>query len=92
VGEISFRNDRNIVTAERELAIGINRRNIRHGNTLFPLPGRHRDPAGRVAQEQHEQVWQFGKLECDGGKTKLGFMHQENVDKDINWRIMSGAT
>jgi hypothetical protein len=51
VEETSFRNDRNVVTAERKLAIGIERRDIRHDSPLFRLPRRHRDIAGRVAQE-----------------------------------------
>jgi hypothetical protein len=29
-------------------------------------------------------VWEFGKLECGRGKTKLEFMHKENIDKDIS--------
>jgi hypothetical protein len=84
VEEISFRDNRSIVTTERKLTIGINRRDIRHGSTLFPLPRCHRDLAGKKAQEEREKEWEFGRLECGRGKTKLGFMHQETIDKDIS--------
>ena len=44
------------------------------------------------AQEQCKKKWEFKRLECGGGETKLGFMHQETVDKDISERVKLGAT
>jgi hypothetical protein len=44
------------------------------------------------AQEQRKKKWEFKRLECGGGETKLGFMHQETVDKDISERVKLGAT
>jgi hypothetical protein len=35
---------------------------------------------------------EFERLECDRGETKLGFTHQETVDKDICEHVKSGVS
>jgi hypothetical protein len=41
--KVSFRNDRNMVTSEGELVVGIDRRNVWDSSVLFSFPGRHHD-------------------------------------------------
>jgi hypothetical protein len=45
--KVISRDNGSVVTIERKLTAGINRRGIGHGGTLFSLPGRHRDPTSK---------------------------------------------
>jgi hypothetical protein len=51
--KVSFRNNRNMVTSKRELAIRTNRRDDLHSSTLFSLPRRHHDFSNSAVQEQN---------------------------------------
>jgi hypothetical protein len=60
--KVSFRNNRNMVTRKRELAIRIDQRDDWHSSTLFSLPGRHHEFSNSAVQEQ--DVKRCANLEC----------------------------
>jgi hypothetical protein len=59
--KVNFRNDRNVVTSKRELAIRIDRRDVRRSSTLFSLPKRHHDFSNSAVQGQNAKI--CGNLE-----------------------------
>jgi hypothetical protein len=50
-----------MVTSERELAVGINRRDVWGGSTLFSFPGLHHDFSNAKVQGQNAKG--FGNSE-----------------------------
>jgi hypothetical protein len=84
--KVSLRNDRNMVTREGELAVGIDRRNVWDGSTLFSFPRCHRDfsngKKGFVTQKARERRRK---------KQELGFRAQEDVNRIMGWYTKSGA-
>jgi hypothetical protein len=54
--KVSLRNDRNMVTSERELAVGIDRRDVWAGSTLFSFPGCHHDFSNGVKGSENSEI------------------------------------
>jgi hypothetical protein len=79
--KVGFRDNRHVVTCERQLTVGIDRRNDRDGRTLgFPL-GRHLNLAGErsggnIARERR-------RLGCR--KAKLGHIMQRHATVQYIW-------
>jgi hypothetical protein len=63
--KVSFINDSNMLTNERELVVGIDRRDVWNGSTLFSFPGCHHDFFKRC-----ERILKLRKLESGRGKNK----------------------
>jgi hypothetical protein len=89
---IRFQNNGSVINAERELTIGINRRDSGCSDPLFLLPRSHPDLISKQAQVRRRSKQGLEGLECGGRKTELGFAHWETVDKDVYAHAKWGAS